>query len=763
MLKWYLNMKIGTKITIIVTLLMVITLVSVGLISFNNASDALFTSYESSLTIQAKQASQIVADGLKLIRISLEDTAEAISSAPSEESMAALLEQKKQEHGFTYLNYTNVNSTAATSEETIDFSETEGYKQALEGQTSIDRPEVWDSDGQLYFYGFTPIISNDNVSGIVSVMIPYDDVYKYIKDFKIGETGYAVMLDEAGTVSMHPVTDKVINKENTLELAKSNPDLAALKEIVQKCINRDTGFDQYTYIDGTVKYMAYAPIPDSPWALLLSVPKAELFTQINQLLNMIIISSAISLIVIMAALLLFVKAQVSRPLKTTAVFAKELASGNLDMNITIKSKDEVGQLSSTLDNEVRQAFVTIEKNRIVSEKQSLFQGEQVEKLVLNLERLSRGELYCDMVMDDPDDDTKELHLLFSRISDNLYTTINSIKSYIGEISQILGEMQNGNLNVGITEEYRGDFIALKDSINGIAASLNDVLGDIGMASEQVAAGTNQVSDGSQEISQGAAEQASAIEELTASVTEIAEQTRQNAISANKANELTTAATSEATYGNERMKAMQDAMAQINEASRSISKIIKVIDDIAFQTNILALNAAVEAARAGVHGKGFAVVAEEVRNLAARSAGAAKETTELIEGSISKTEAGTKIADETAEALVSIVEGVEKAALLVGEIANASSEQANAITQVNRGIEQMSQVVQSNSATAEQAAAAAEELSSQAELLKTMVGQFNLKNAEKSLTSQLAAPHDKEKAPAISAVKIDLTDSEFGKY
>ncbi len=223
-----------------------------------------------------------------------------------------------------------------------------------------------------------------------------------------------------------------------------------------------------------------------------------------------------------------------------------------------------------------------------------------------------------------------------------------------------------------------------------------------------------------------------MEELNASVTEVAARTKENASSANQASALTVTVKENAEQGNVHMKDMLEAMAEINESSTNISKIIRVIDDIAFQTNILALNAAVEAARAGQHGKGFAVVAEEVRNLAARSAAAAKETTELIQGSMIKSEKGTDIANDTAKALFDIVEGVSKTSDIISEIAKLSNEQATGISQINMGLTQVSQVVQNNAATAEQSAASSEELSGQAELLKGMVGRFRLRKGSKTL-------------------------------
>lgn len=354
---------------------------------------------------------------------------------------------------------------------------------------------------------------------------------------------------------------------------------------------------------------------------------------------------------------------------------------------------------------------------------------------------------------------------YKEIIDGFNKAIGVMVGTVSETSSIMQDISKGDLSVSMIGDYKGDFAKLKNDINDTIQAINEVLNDINNSADQVASGSRQVSDGSQTLSQGSTEQASSIEELSASITEIATQTKQNVVNANQANELSIKVKDNAVQGNAQMQQMLVSMTEINQSSENISKIIKVIDDIAFQTNILALNAAVEAARAGQHGKGFAVVAEEVRNLAARSAEAAKETTDLIEGSVNKVQAGTKIANQTAVALSEIVSGIEKAVTLVGEIATASNEQASGIVQINKGIEQVSQVVQNNSATAEESAAASEELSSQAELLKQMAGKFilntSMQNYSTGETKLLEDKRDKQKS--VSYTKIDLGSGESDKY
>lgn len=297
---------------------------------------------------------------------------------------------------------------------------------------------------------------------------------------------------------------------------------------------------------------------------------------------------------------------------------------------------------------------------------------------------------------------------------------------ISVLESAMEQAGEGNLDVYLENNSKDEIGNLSRSFMKMIDNIHHVVTSINTASDQVASGSNQVSDSSMSLSQGATEQASSIEELIATINQIAEQTQGNATNAGEAKSIVESTRTHAEQGNQQMIGMLGAMSTINESSNNISKIIKVIDDIAFQTNILALNAAVEAARAGQHGKGFAVVAEEVRNLAARSADAAKETTALIEGSISNVSSGTQIANDTATALNEIVEGISKASELVHDIAIKSNEQAIGVQQVNVGINQISDVVHTTSATAQETAAASEELSGQADFLKQQVSTFKLR-------------------------------------
>lgn len=332
-------------------------------------------------------------------------------------------------------------------------------------------------------------------------------------------------------------------------------------------------------------------------------------------------------------------------------------------------------------------------------------------------------------------DAEKFKGAYKQIIEGMNGMMEAMEVPLDENFIVLKKLSDGDLTADMVGQYEGKYEELKNSMNATLATFNDLLEEINQAAEQVASGSKQVADGSQELSQGATEQATSIEQLTSSVTQIAAQTKQNASNAGTAKKISDESKDQAIQGNTQMKQMLNSMKEISEASSNIYKIIKVIDDIAFQTNILSLNAAVEAARAGNAGKGFAVVAEEVRNLAGRSAKAAKDTTELIESTIKKVEAGSKIADTTAAELEKIVTGIEKANSLVNQIAEASSQQSIGISQVEQGIEQVSTVMQANSATSEQSATASEELTGQAKMLQDMVAKFKLKQGKNTMASK----------------------------
>ncbi len=312
------------------------------------------------------------------------------------------------------------------------------------------------------------------------------------------------------------------------------------------------------------------------------------------------------------------------------------------------------------------------------------------------------------------------------LADSLNTSVKNLNLYISDITEVLDDMANGNLGRESQIEYIGDFVQIQSAIRAISNELSQTMEQIHSSATQVDSGSNQVAVGAQSLAQGATEQASEVDNLQHMIEQITEQINGNAQSAVITTTEADRVGEQIAACNQQMHEMSEAMEQITSCSGEIGKIIKTIEDIAFQTNILALNAAVEAARAGSAGKGFAVVADEVRNLAAKSADAAKDTTELIEKTLQVVENGSRLTGLTQESLGSVVEGAGVVTEQIKVISDASREQEAAINHIKESISQISTVIQSNSATSEESAAASEELAGQAQILKRLIGKFQLK-------------------------------------
>jgi len=339
------------------------------------------------------------------------------------------------------------------------------------------------------------------------------------------------------------------------------------------------------------------------------------------------------------------------------------------------------------------------------------------------QRMSDGDFDSDISYDSRD----ELGVL----ADSMRGTMQNLKNVVRDISYITNELASGNLAVQSASEdsYVGELQPIIEGVHKLKDDLSKTIENISLSSDQVNSGAEQVSSGAQALAQGATEQAASVQELAATINSISKQINETAEHARTAEADNRAAGEGIHECSQQMNDLMDAMNVINEKSKEISKVIKTIDDIAFQTNILALNAAVEAARAGSAGKGFAVVADEVRNLATKSQEAAKSTGVLIEDTVRAVENGTTLSTATEQSLQKVIEQADKVLVSVTQISTAAAEQAEAVSQVTTGIDQISSVVQTNSATAEQSAAASEELSSQATVLKELISTFTLDTAQ----------------------------------
>lgn len=593
----------------------------------------------------------------------------------------------------------------------------------------------------------------DELSGIISSNI---DLYEKTLHTDAGKKTFADFQDARNLFRNHLTAIK--------ELASANKDVEAFA-----LVDGDAAVSAKAE-QATIEKMVEQKIQ-------LGNAEADENTKIYMQARTLMVSILIVGIVIALLLGIFLSLSITGPLQKGVAMMLEMAKGHLGTRLHMTRKDEIGILATTMDE---------------------FSEDLQKNLVATVVKIGEGDLSTDMRPKDGKDEitpaiintTVAIRNLiteagtlskaavegrlatrgdvsrykggYREIVEGVNMTLDAVIGPINEAQAVMEKVAARDMTARVKGDYKGDLGKIKDAINMAVDNLDQALTQVAEATEQVSSGSQQISAGSQSLAQGANEQASSLEEVSSSLEEMSSMTKQNAENANQANNLAAEANTNAAQGGEAMRRMSTSINKIKDSSDQTAKIVKTIDEIAMQTNLLALNAAVEAARAGEAGRGFAVVAEEVRNLAQRSAEAAKNTANMIEESVKNAEEGVTISIEVSKSFESISGSVKKVNDLIAEIAAASQEQSQGIDQVNTAVAQMDKVTQQNAANSEESASAAEEMSSQAEELQSMIAQFALSQSIQSKNMTSSAHHVKKPAPEVKLAASSAQKNGNGK-